>query len=144
MKKIISSTNAPAAIGPYSQAVEVRDMLFVSGQIPINPANSQICTGNTTAQTEQVFRNLNAILAEANYSFDDVVKTTVLLADMNDFAEMNEVYGKYFTSNMPARATFQAARLPRDVKVEIELIACKECGSSNTTANRPTQPFRMD
>jgi 2-iminobutanoate/2-iminopropanoate deaminase len=130
MKRIIATTQAPAAIGPYSQAVEAGGMLFVSGQIPINPATSQVCTGNITEQTQQVFRNLNAILDEAGYTFEDVVKTTVLLADMNDFADMNEVYGKYFTANMPARAAFQAARLPRDVKVEIELVAIKSSGSA--------------
>jgi 2-iminobutanoate/2-iminopropanoate deaminase len=135
MKRIINTPKAPAAIGPYSQAVEVGGMLFVSGQIPINPANSQVNTGNITAQTEQVFRNLKAILEEAGYDFEDVVKTTVLLADMNDFAEMNEVYGKYFTKNMPARAAFQAACLPRNVKVEIELIAI-DCADN--------QQFRMD
>ena len=110
-------------------------MLFVSGQIPLNPASSQLCTGSISAQTEQVFRNLKAILEEAGYTFDDVVKTTVLLADMDDFTEMNEVYGKYFTRNMPARATFQAARLPRSVKVEIELTAIRTGGQ---------QSFRMD
>jgi 2-iminobutanoate/2-iminopropanoate deaminase len=139
MKRIINTNNAPAAIGPYSQAVECVGMLFVSGQIPINPANSQVCTGNITMQTEQVFRNLNAILEESGYTFADVVKTTVLLADMNDFADMNEVYGKYFIENMPARAAFQVARLPRDVKVEIELIAIK-----STSNNGSRQMFRMD
>jgi 2-iminobutanoate/2-iminopropanoate deaminase len=139
MKQIISTIKAPAAIGPYSQAVEIGGMLFISGQIPINPINSQVCTGSITAQTEQVFRNLHAILKEAGYTFADVVKTTVLLADMNDFADMNEVYGKYFVENMPARAAFQAARLPRDVKVEIELIAVK-----STEKPGRQQPFRMD
>jgi 2-iminobutanoate/2-iminopropanoate deaminase len=125
MKKIISTPLAPAAIGPYSQAVENNGTLYVSGQIPLNPATGELCKGDITAQTEQVFNNLNAILAAAGYTFDHVVKTTVLLADMNDFAKMNEVYARYFTQDMPARAAFQVAKLPRDAKVEIELIAVK-------------------
>ncbi|GHT11285.1 RidA family protein [Bacteroidia bacterium] len=125
MKRIISTPNAPAAIGPYSQAVEYNGTLYVSGQIPINPATGEVCSGDIVAQTEQVFGNLNAILTAAGYGFANVLKTTVLLADMNDFAKMNEVYGHYFTAEMPARAAFQAAKLPKNVGIEIELIAAK-------------------
>ncbi|GHU94257.1 reactive intermediate/imine deaminase [Bacteroidia bacterium] len=123
MKRIISTPNAPAAIGPYSQAVECNGTLYVSGQIPINPATGEVCGGDIAAQTEQVLANLNAILTAAGYGFANVLKTTVLLADMNDFAKMNEVYGRYFTTEMPARAAFQVAQLPKNVGIEIELIA---------------------
>jgi 2-iminobutanoate/2-iminopropanoate deaminase len=140
MKTIIATTKAPAAIGPYSQAVAANGMLFVSGQIPLNPATNQLCTGTIAEQTEQVFRNLKAILEEAGCGFEHVVKTTVLLSDMGEFAAMNDVYGKYFTACMPARATFQAARLPRDVKVEIELIAVKPTAAKTSVGAH----FRMD
>ena len=123
MKEIISTENAPGAIGPYSQAIKANGMLFCSGQIPIDPATGEFVEGGVAEQTEQVFRNLAAVLKAGGSSLDGVVKTTVFLADMNDFAAMNEVYGKYFDSNKPARATIQAARLPRDAKVEIECIA---------------------
>ena len=123
MKEIISTENAPGAIGPYSQAIKANGMLFCSGQIPIDPATGEFVEGGVAEQTEQVFKNLSAVLDAGGSGLDGVVKTTVFLADMNDFAAMNEVYGKYFDSNKPARATVQAARLPRDAKVEIECIA---------------------
>jgi 2-iminobutanoate/2-iminopropanoate deaminase len=127
LKKIISTENAPGAIGPYSQAVKTglfyRSMVFVSGQIPIDPATGQFVSEDVAEQTDQVFKNLKAVLEAAGTSLENVVKTTVFLADMNDFAAMNEVYGKYFTANEPARATVQAARLPRDARVEIDCIA---------------------
>jgi 2-iminobutanoate/2-iminopropanoate deaminase len=123
VKEIISTDNAPGAIGPYSQAVKTGNMVFVSGQIPIDPATGQFVSEDVAEQTDQVFKNLRAVLEAAGSSLDKVVKTTVFLADMNDFAAMNEVYGKYFTADYPARATVQAARLPRDARVEIECIA---------------------
>ena len=123
MKETISTENAPGAIGPYSQAIKANGMLFCSGQVPIDPATGEFVEGGVAEQTEQVFKNLVAVLEAGGSGLDGVVKTTVFLADMNDFAAMNEVYGKYFDSNKPARATVQAARLPRDAKVEIECIA---------------------
>ncbi len=123
MKELISTDKAPGAIGPYSQAVKVNGMLFCSGQIPIDPATGEFVEGGVVEQTEQVFRNLTAVLEAGGAGLESVVKTTVFLVDMNDFAAMNEVYAKYFDSNKPARATVQAARLPRDAKVEIECIA---------------------
>ncbi len=124
MKKIINSENAPKAIGPYSQAIEANGMLFISGQIPINPETGKIPEG-IEAQTEQVMKNIEAILTEAGYSFADVVKSTCLLSDMNNFKAMNEIYGKYYSVNPPARAAYGVARLPLDVLVEIETIAVK-------------------
>lgn len=123
MRKTITTNNAPGAIGPYSQAVKVGNMVFCSGQIPIDPATGEFVSEVVAEQTEQVLKNLNEVLKAAETSLDKVVKTTVFLADMNDFAEMNEVYGRYFSENKPARATVQAARLPRDAKVEIDCIA---------------------
>lgn len=123
MKEMISTDKAPGAIGPYSQAIKAGGMLFCSGQIPIDPATGEFVEGGVAEQTNQVFRNLVAVLEAGGSSLDGVVKTTVFLADMNDFAAMNEVYATYFDSNKPARATVQAARLPRDAKVEIECIA---------------------
>lgn len=123
MKEIISTNKAPGAIGPYSQAIKAGGMLFCSGQIPIDPSTGEFVEGGVTEQTEQVFKNLIAVLEAGGTGLEGVVKTTVFLADMNDFAAMNEVYAKYFDSNKPARATVQAARLPRDAKVEIECIA---------------------
>lgn len=123
MKEIISTTNAPGAIGPYSQAVKTGNMIFCSGQIPIDPKTGEFVSDDISEQTEQVFKNLMAVLAAAEADLNNVVKTTVFLADMNDFAAMNEVYAKYFSENKPARATVQAARLPKDARVEIELIA---------------------
>ncbi|MBL8125613.1 MAG: RidA family protein [Pyrinomonadaceae bacterium] len=123
MKEIISTENAPGAIGPYSQAIKANGMLFCSGQIPIDPATGEFVSGGVAEQTEQVFKNLIAVLEAGGSSLENVVKTTVFLADMGEFAVMNEVYGRYFDSNKPARATVQAARLPRDAKVEIDCIA---------------------
>ena len=123
MKHAISSPDAPKAIGPYSQAIRTGQLLFASGQIPTDPATGAIVEGDVGAQTRRVFDNLGAVLKAANLSFADVVKTNVFLADMNDFAAMNEVYGKYFSEPYPARATVQVARLPKDARVEIDLIA---------------------
>ncbi|MCQ2291657.1 MAG: RidA family protein [Bacteroidales bacterium] len=124
MKNVIHTENAPAAIGPYSQAIEANGMLFISGQIPVNPANGEVPEG-ITAQTEQVMKNIEAILTEAGYTFDNVVKTTCLLSDIANFGAMNEVYAKYFTVNPPARAAFAVRDLPKGVMVEIESIAVK-------------------
>jgi len=123
VREALTTSDAPAAIGPYSQAIKAGDFLFASGQIPIDPATGQLISGGIVEQTHRVFKNLAAILAAAGIGFDRVVKTNVYLADMADFAAMNEVYGTYFPSPAPARATIQAARLPRDVKVEIDLVA---------------------
>jgi len=123
MKEIIATGDAPQAIGPYSQAVRAGNMVFASGQIPLDPATKEFVAGGIAEQTEQVLKNLTAVFAAASVGMDQIVKTTVFLADMNDFTAMNEVYGKYFSDNPPARATVQAARLPRDAKVEIEAIA---------------------
>lgn len=123
MKHTIQTGTAPAAIGPYSQAVIAGGFVFVSGQIPIDPATGEFVPGGVAEQTEQVMRNLASILSAAGSSITDVVKTTVFLADMGDFAAMNEVYGRYFPEDPPARATVQAARLPRDARVEIEVVA---------------------
>lgn len=122
-KKVIKTDKAPAAIGPYSQGIVSGNLVFLSGQIPINPVTGSVVTGDITAQTEQVLKNLQNVLAAEGLNFDNVVKTTVYLSDMNEFVTMNEVYGKYFQTNPPARATVQVARLPKDVKVEIDLIA---------------------
>jgi 2-iminobutanoate/2-iminopropanoate deaminase len=123
MKKIIKTSAAPAAIGPYSQAVEINGTLYISGQIPIDPAIGKLVDGDITAQTEQVFRNIGAILSSAGFSFDDVVKTTCLLSDLADFKAMNEVYAKFYTAYQPARATFAVKGLPMGALVEIETIA---------------------
>ena len=123
MRQIVSTNQAPKAIGPYSQAVISNGWIFLSGQIPLDPATGQVVDGDIAAQTIRVFENLKAVLEAAGSSFDRVVKTTVYLADMREFARMNEVYATYFTSNFPARATVEAARLPRDVRVEIDCIA---------------------
>ncbi len=122
-KETVSTDNAPGAIGPYSQAIKAGGMVFCSGQIPIDPATGNFVSDIVSEQTEQVLKNLSEVLQAAGTSLDNVVKTTVFLADMNDFAEMNEVYSQFFSDNKPARATVQAARLPRDAKVEIECIA---------------------
>jgi 2-iminobutanoate/2-iminopropanoate deaminase len=126
VKEIIKTDAAPAAIGPYSQAVRAGGFVFASGQIPLDPATMQFGAGGVAEQTEQVLKNLQAVLAAAGVGLEQVVKTTVFLADMNDFAAMNEVYGRFFTDNPPARATVQAARLPRDARVEIEVVAWAE------------------
>ncbi len=125
MKKIISTTKAPGAIGPYSQAVEANGMLFISGQIPVDPATSKLVEHDIAVQTEQVMKNIAAILEEADYSFSDVIKSTCLLSDMANFAAMNTVYGKYYPKNPPARAAFAVKELPLNVLVEIETIAVK-------------------
>lgn len=126
MKKIIHTNNAPKAIGPYSQATEINGMLFISGQIPIDPAIGKMIEGGITEQTEQVMKNIEAILKEAGYSFQDVVKSTCLLSDMANFAAMNEVYGKYYSENPPARAAFAVKGLPLGAMIEIETIAAKK------------------
>ncbi len=123
MRQAVSTPSAPAAIGPYSQAIRAGSLVFVSGQIPIDPATGNLVGGDIVAQTQRVFQNIGEILDAAGASFDQVVRTTVYLVDMNDFAAMNEVYAKYFSSPAPARATVQAARLPRDARVEIDVIA---------------------
>ena len=123
MREIIKTESAPAAIGPYSQAVRAGGFIFASGQIPLDPKTGEFVAGGVAEQTEQVMRNLSAVLEAAGSGMERIVKTTVFLADMNDFAAMNEVYGRYFKENPPARATVQAARLPRDARVEIEVIA---------------------
>jgi len=123
MKEIIATEGAPRAIGPYSQAVRAGNFVFASGQIPIDPATGEFVPGGIAEQTEQVLKNLTALFAAAGVGLNQIVKTTVFLADMNDFTAMNEVYGKFFSEAPPARATVQAARLPRDAKVEIEAIA---------------------
>ncbi|MBM3749875.1 MAG: RidA family protein [Acidimicrobiia bacterium] len=119
----ISTSEAPAAIGPYSQAIKVGDFLYCSGQIPLDPTTGTITEGGITAQTHQVLQNLGAVLRAAGASYDRVVKTTVYLADMGDFAEVNEVYAGYFSAPAPARATIQAAALPKNVRVEIDVVA---------------------
>jgi len=124
-KKVISTENAPKAIGPYSQAIEANGMLFISGQIPINPETGTIVEGGVEEQTEQVMKNIGAILTAAGYSFSDVVKSTCLLADMKYFADMNKVYARYYPSEPPARAAFAVKELPMQVLVEIETIAVK-------------------
>ena len=123
MRDAIATPDAPAAIGPYSQAVKAGGFLFVSGQIPLDPATGALVSGTIADETHRVLRNLGAILVAAGSSFDEVVKTTVYLADMSDFAAMNDVYATYFRSPAPARATVQAAGLPKGVRVEIDLIA---------------------
>ena len=125
MKKVINTPKAPAAIGPYSQAIEANGTLYISGQIPINPAVGKIEGLNITSQTEQVFENIKAILDEAGYTFGDVVKSTVYLSDMADFAGMNNVYKKYYLNEFPARAAFAVKALPLGSLVEIETIAIK-------------------
>ena len=121
--QVIHTENAPAAIGPYSQAVKAGNLLFVSGQVPFVPETMEIVEGYVKAQTAQSLKNLQAILKEAGADFSNVVKTTVFIKDMNEFAQINEVYAEYFGENKPARACVEVARLPKDVKVEIELIA---------------------
>jgi 2-iminobutanoate/2-iminopropanoate deaminase len=125
MKKIISTPRAPAAIGPYSQAVEINGTLYVSGQIPINPETGKLVEGDIIKQTEQVFRNIESILHEAGYEFRDVVKSTCLLASMADFKAMNEVYAKFYSEKQPARAAYAVKDLPLGALIEIETIAVK-------------------
>ncbi|MDP9322415.1 MAG: RidA family protein [Acidobacteriota bacterium] len=123
MRQAVSTVSAPKAIGPYSQAIRAGSLLFVSGQVPIDPATGQIVDGDIAAQTHRIFQNIGEILKAGGASFDHVVRTTVFLADMNDFAAMNEAYATYFTTPAPARATVQVSRLPRDARVEIDVIA---------------------
>ncbi|MFC3561760.1 RidA family protein [Pedobacter jamesrossensis] len=123
MKKIIKTTNAPAPIGPYSQAVQAGNFLFVSGQVAINPENGELNMANIEEETHQVMRNLKAVLLEAGLDFENVVKSTIFLTDMGTFAQVNEIYGKYFTSDFPARETVQVSVLPKNVNVEISVIA---------------------
>jgi 2-iminobutanoate/2-iminopropanoate deaminase len=125
MKKIISTDKAPAAIGPYSQAIEINGFVFTSGVIPINPATGELVTGSIEAQADQAIKNLAALLQEAGTSTEKTIKTTVFIKDMNDFAKVNEVYAKYFTKDFPARSCVEVARLPKDVLIEIEAIAEK-------------------
>lgn len=122
-KDVISTPNAPAAIGPYSQAVRSGNLLFLSGQIPLDPATGQLIAGDITAQTERVLKNLAAILEAAGTGLDRVLKTTVYLKDLAEFGKMNEVYGKFFGEKPPARATVEVSRLPRDAAIEIDLVA---------------------
>jgi 2-iminobutanoate/2-iminopropanoate deaminase len=123
MRSTISTPNAPKAIGPYSQAIRARGLVFVSGQVAIDPATQQVIEGDVAAQTERVMKNITAILASAETKLDQVVRTTVFLKNMNDFAAMNEVYGKHFATAPPARSTVEVSRLPKDVLVEIDVIA---------------------
>jgi 2-iminobutanoate/2-iminopropanoate deaminase len=122
-KGVISTSQAPAAIGPYSQAVRYGNLIFVSGQVPIDPATGKVVEGGVAAQTERVLLNLAAILEAGGSSLDQALKTTVYLKDLNDFGTMNDVYARYFAAQPPARATVQVVRLPRDVSVEIEVVA---------------------
>jgi len=125
MKKVIFTEHAPKAIGPYSQAIETNGMLFVSGQVPIDPATGKIVEGGIKEQTAQVMKNIGAILKAAGYEYNDVVKSTCLLSDMANFADMNEIYGSYYTIDPPARAAYGVVRLPLGAMIEIETIAAK-------------------
>ncbi len=125
MKKVINTSNAPSPIGPYSQAVVAGGFVFASGQVAINPANGELVTDDIISETKQVMENIRAVLMEAGVSFSNVVKTTIFLKDMQDFAQVNEVYGTYFTSQFPARETVQVAGLPKNVNVEISVTAIK-------------------
>jgi 2-iminobutanoate/2-iminopropanoate deaminase len=125
MKRIINTDKAPKAIGPYNQAIEINHTLYVSGQIPVAPLTNEIVKGGIKEQTEQVMKNIGNVLSSAGYSYSDVVKSTVILTDINDFAAMNEVYAKYYVKDFPARTTFQAVALPKGVLVEIDTIAAK-------------------
>ena len=125
MKKVISTNNAPAAIGPYSQAIEVNGMVYLSGQLPLDPATGDFVSGGIKEQTEQAFKNIKAILAEAGLTVDNIVKTLVLLSDMSLFADMNEVYAAQFNGTFPARSAFAVKTLPKNALVEIEVIAVR-------------------
>lgn len=126
MKQVIATTNAPAAIGPYSQAIKAGETLYISGQLPIDPATGEFAAQDIQGQTEQSLKNIGAILEEAGYAFPDVVKVTVLLADIADFGPMNQVYAKYFTGDCPARAAFAVRDLPKGARVEIEAVAWRK------------------
>lgn len=123
MRQVIATDRGPKAIGPYSQAIKANGLLFLSGQIPLDPTTQQLMGGDIGAQTERVLQNISGILEAAGSSLTQVVKTTVFLKDMNDFVAMNEVYGRHFTTEPPARSTVEVARLPKDVLVEIEVVA---------------------
>jgi 2-iminobutanoate/2-iminopropanoate deaminase len=123
MKEVIFTENAPAAIGPYSQGIKAGGFVFLSGQIPLDPKTMQVVQGGVAEQTEQVMKNIKSVLESQGLAFADVVKTTVFIKDMNDFGKVNEIYGKYFTEKAPARSCVEVARLPKDVLVEVELIA---------------------
>jgi len=125
MKKIIYTNNAPQPIGPYSQAVMINNILYVSGQIAINPATNNIMQDNIIEETNQVMKNIGEILKAAEFNYGDIIKTSIFLKDMNQFAQVNEVYGAYFKSDFPARETVQVSRLPKDVNVEISVVAIK-------------------
>lgn len=124
-RSVISTTQAPQALGPYSQAIATDSMIFLAGQLPLDPATGNLVEGDVGEMTRQIFRNLSAVLAAAGSSLDKVVKTTVFLADLNDFATMNAAYAEFFPADPPARSTVQVARLPRDARVEIEAIALR-------------------
>ena len=123
MREVVSTDSGPKAIGPYSQAIKANGLVFTSGQVAIDPTTQLVITGDIAAQTERVMQNLSAILAAAGTNLTNVVRSTVFLKNMNDFAAMNEVYGRYFTTQPPARSTVEVARLPKDVLVEIDVIA---------------------
>ena len=123
MKEVIATSNAPKALGPYSQAIRAGELVFCSGQVAIDPVRNEVIQGDVAAQTERVLKNLSAVLWQAGTDIDKVVKTTVFLKNMSDFAAMNEVYGRFFSKNPPARSTVEVARLPKDVLVEIDVIA---------------------
>ena len=125
MKKVISSADAPKAVGPYSQAIEKNGVLFLSGQIPLDPLSGQIVGNTIEQQTQEIFKNMNSVLSAAGYSLDDVVKTTVFLTNIDDFATVNAVYGRYFTTEAPARSAVAVMALPKGAMVEIEAIAIK-------------------
>lgn len=125
MKKIIKTQNAPAAVGPYSQAVQVNDTLYISGQVPVDPATGKVVVGGVAEQTARVLENIGAILEEAGYAYGDVIKCTCLLSDMASFTAMNQVYAKYFPKQMPARAAFAVKELPLGALIEIEAVAVK-------------------
>ncbi len=126
MKNIIKTTSAPAPIGPYSQAVKSGNTLYTSGQIAINPETGKLQIDSIEIETHQVMNNMKAVLNDANMTFDDVVKTSIFISNMDNFSQINEIYGQYFTSNFPARETVEVARLPKDVNLEISMIAIKD------------------
>ena len=126
MKNIIKTTNAPVPIGPYSQAVKIGNTLYSSGQIAINPETGKLEIDSIEIETHQVMKNMAAVLNDANMSFDDVVKTSIFILNMDNFSRINEIYGQYFTSNFPARETVEVARLPKDVNLEISMVAIKD------------------
>jgi len=128
MKKIISTSEAPAALGPYSQAVRAESTIYCAGQIPLDPKTGQIVTGGVDVQTRRVMENIRAVLRTEKLNFDHVVKTTIFLADLGDFQTVNEIYGSYFTEAPPARSTVQVAALPKGARVEIEVIAVADAG----------------